>query len=65
MKKYTLLATLCYIAAVGLDIAALIGFLSPDSSSIGSTCLSFGSVCLCLGVLFSGKQRSIDDTEKK
>ncbi len=66
MKKYTVITTLFFIAAIILDVAAIVAFASENSSAMGGAFLSFGSVFLCLGTLFSRKQAGgSDDNEKK
>ena len=66
MKKYTVITTLFFIAAIILDVAAIIAFGSESNTALGSVFLSLGSVFLCLGTLLSRKQASGNgDNEKK
>lgn len=66
MKKYTVITTLFFVAAIILDVAAIIAFGSENNNAFGSVFLSLGSVFLCLGTLFSRKQSTGNgDNEKK
>lgn len=66
MKKYTVITTLFFIAAIILDVAAIIAFGSENNNAFGSVFLSLGSVFLCLGTLLSRKTREDgSDREKK
>ena len=58
LKKH--IPLLCYVAATLNFIASTISALSGKSSG---TSLGIGSLCLCLGLLYSEKTRNSKDKE--
>ncbi len=65
LKNSTIASKCCYIAASGLNIAALIQFMI-GKPVLGNECLCFGSAFLCLGsVIFNKHKKREDDQNEK
>ena len=66
MKKYKLISTLFYVAAVLYYLAAIITFVSGNHNSTGIMWLCLGSAILCFGSVFLNKSKDNDnDAEDK
>ena len=62
MKKYKLISTLFYVAAVLYYLAAMITFVSGNHNSSGIMWLCLGSAFLCFGSVFLNKSKDNDNS---
>lgn len=62
MKKYSVISTVCFLAASALFICGMIAFGGEGQVAVGSACVSTGSALLCLGTFLSRKARNGGDT---